>query len=61
MDLLKIWWHTALLWIWDRPLPLELKRADPQLLHDVLHDLAVNGPPKDVSLPVLGESRKVSV
>ena len=61
MDLLKIWWHTALLWIWDRPLPPEMKRADLQLLHDVLHELAVNGPPEDANSPVLGESRKVSM
>ena len=41
--------------------PPEMKRADPQLVHDVLHELAVNGPPEDATRPVLGESRKVSV
>ena len=61
MDRLQLWWHTALLWIWDRPLAPEVKRADLQLLHEVLHELAVNGPPGDASSPVLAEGRKVSV
>ena len=61
MDLLRLWWHTALLWIWDKPLAPEVKRADLQLLHEVLHELAVHGPPEDASSPVLGEGRKVSV
>ena len=61
MDMRKLWWHTALLWNWDMPLAPEVKRADLQLLHEVLRELAVNGPPKDASSPVLGESRKVSV
>ena len=61
MDLLQPWWHTALLWIWDRPQTPEVEQADLQLLHEVLHDLGVNGPPEDASSPVLGEGRKVSV
>ena len=61
MDLLRLWWHTALLWIWDRPLAPEVKREDLQLLHEVLHELAVNGPPEDASSPVLPKGRKVSV
>ena len=35
-----------------------MKRADLQLLHEVLHELAVNGPPEDASSPVLGEGAK---
>ena len=61
MDLLRLRWHTALLWIWDMPLAPEVKKADLQVLHEVLHELAVNGPPEDASTPVLGEGRKVSV
>ena len=61
MDLLRLWWHTAILWIWDRPQTPEVKKADLQLLHEVLHELAVNGPPEDASSPVSGEGRKVSV
>ena len=61
MDLLRLWWHTALLWIKERPLAPEMKRADLQLLHEVLHEMVVNGPPEDASSPVLGEGRKVSV
>ena len=61
MDLLQLWWHTALLRIWDRPLAPEVKRADLQLLHEVPHELAVNGPPEDASSPVLAGGRKVLV
>lgn len=38
----------------------EVKKADLQLLHEFLHELAVHGPPQDASSPVLGESRKVT-
>ena len=61
MDLLRLWWHTALLWVWDRPLAPEVKKADLQMLHEVLHELALNGPPENGSSPVLGEGRKVLV
>ena len=60
MDLLQLWWHTALLWIWDRTLAPEVKRADLQLPHEVLHELAVNGPLEDAISPLPGEGRKVS-
>ena len=53
MDLLRLRWHMASLWIWDRPLAAEVKRAELQLLHEVLHELAVNGSPADASSPVL--------
>ena len=59
--LLQLWWQTALLWIWDRPVQISTKRADLHLLHEVLHELAVAGPPEDTSLPILGEGRKVTV
>ena len=58
MDLLRFRWHTALLWIWDRPQTPEVKKANLQVLHQVLHELAVNGPPEDASSPVLGRAAK---
>ena len=61
MDLLQLWWHTALLWVRDRLRTPEVKKADLQLLHEVLHEPAVNGPPEDASSPLLGVGRKVSV
>ena len=61
MELLHLWWRTALLWALDRPLPPTAKRADLQILHEVLHGLAIAGPPEDASSRVLGESRKVTV
>ena len=61
MDVLRLWWHTVLLWIRDRPHELEVKKADLQLLHELLHEPALHGPPEDAVSPVLGESRKVTV
>ena len=40
MDLLHLRWHTALLWVWAKPRTPDVKKADLQLLHEVLHDLA---------------------
>ena len=58
---LQLWWQTTLLWAWDRPLPPTAKRADLQLLHEVLHELAIAGPPENASSLVLGEGRKVTM
>ena len=60
-ELLQLCWQTALLWAWDRPLPPTVKRADLQLMHEVVHELAIAGPPEDASSLVLGEGRKVTM
>ena len=57
MDLV-IWPATLVPVVFPTP---EVKKADLQLLHEVLHELAVNRPPEDASSPVLGEGHKVSV
>ena len=61
MELLPRCWRTALVWIWDKAQQPKTKRASLQLVHRVLHELAVQGPPQGASSPVLGESRKVTV
>ena len=37
MDLLRLWWHTALLWMWDRPQAPEVKKADLQCMRSCMN------------------------
>ena len=50
LHLLQKWWAKSLLWISDRPFCPD--RNDLRLLHMVLYELPIQGPPEDASLPM---------